>query len=92
MADLTAKKSNFISSSVNAVVTVLANLETLRTLRREATVLDYASTLTNEDFVGANQHLSKADLVAAFGSIDAIIALLEASNNTHYKNLYQLKG
>ena len=92
MADLTAKKSNFISSSVNAVVTVLANLETLRTLRHEAAVLNYATTLTDGDFVGANQHLSKADLVAAFGSIDAIVALLEANSNTHYKNLYQLKG
>jgi len=92
MSDSTAKKSNFISNSVNAVVTVLANLETLRTLRREATVLNYATTLTEEDFIGANQHLTKANLVAAFGSIDAIIALLEANSNAHYKNLYQLKG
>lgn len=90
MPDLSAKKTNFISRSAEAGVAILANVEELRELRREATVLDYGASLTDADFVGANKHLSKADLVALFGTIDAIVALLEANNATHYRNLMRL--
>lgn len=91
MADLTAKKSNFISRSRQAIVTALEQIEELREMRREATVLDYGTALVDGDFVGDNDHMDKADLVAAFQSIDAIVDLLEANSNTHYANLYKTK-
>lgn len=90
MADLTAKKSNFISRSTQAAVTALANIEELREMRREASVLSYGAVLTDEDFVGENDHLTKSDLVAAFQTIDAIVNLLEANDNAHYESLYKL--
>ena len=90
MADLTAKKSNFISRSRQAVVTTLANIEELREMRREATVLNYGQDLADEDFIGDNDHMTKADLIAAFMAIDAIVQLLEANGNEHYASLYKL--
>jgi len=91
MVDLTAKKSNFISRSVQHAVTTLSNIEELRKMRREATVLGYGTILMDADFAGDNDHLTKANLVDAFRTIDAIIALLEAHSNAHYGNLYKLK-
>jgi hypothetical protein len=91
MANLTAKRSNFITRSVQNVVAALAVIEELRALRREADVLGYATVLGDADFVGSNDHLAMADLVAAFVTIDAIIALLEANGDAHYANLYRLK-
>lgn len=90
MADLTAKKSNFISRATQACVTTLANIEELREMRREATVLGYGQSLTDADFIGENDHLTKADVVAAFQTIDAVVALLEANGSVHYANLYRL--
>ena len=90
MADLTAKKSNFISRSRQAVVTALANIEELREMRREAEVLGYAQSLTDEDFVGENDHLTKADLIDAFQAIDALVATLEANGNEHYASAYRM--
>jgi hypothetical protein len=90
MADLSTKKTNFISRASAAGVIALANIEELREMLREATVLDYATALTDADFVGENDHLTKADLVAEFATINAIVALLEANANAHYANLYRL--
>jgi hypothetical protein len=91
VADTTNKKSNFISSSVGAGVAILDNIDELRALLREATVLNYATVLTDEDFTGANEHLTKQDLVDLFTTINAVVALLEANSNAHYQNLYALK-
>ena len=91
MADLTNKKANFISSSIAAGVAILENVDELRALLREATVLNYGVVLTDEDFTGANAHVTKAQLVELFGTINAIVALLEANGNAHYANLYDLK-
>jgi hypothetical protein len=91
MADTTDKKANFISSSVQAGVAILNNVDELRALLREATVLNYAVVLTDADFTGANEHLTKQDLVDLFTTINAVVALLEANSNAHYQNLYALK-
>jgi hypothetical protein len=98
VADTTNKKSNFISSSVQAGVAILDNIDELRALLREAQVLDYATILTDADFIGpdpenpgGNAHLTKAQLVALFATIGAVVTLLEANSNAHYKNLYALK-
>jgi hypothetical protein len=91
MADTTDKKANFISSSVQAGVAILNNVDELRALLREATVLNYATVLTDADFTGANEHLTKQDLVDLFTTINAVVALLEANSNAHYQNLYALK-
>jgi hypothetical protein len=97
MADLTLKVSNFISRSVQQGVSVLEGIEELRTLRNEANVLEYTTSIVDEDFLGdngqpsGNDHLTRQDLVNAFVAIDAIVALLQATTNTHYKSLYKLK-
>lgn len=91
MADTTQKKSNFISNSVQAGVAILDNIDELRALLREAQVLNYAAVLTDADFTGDNQHLTKQDLVDLFTTIGAIVTLLEATSNAHYQNLYALK-
>ena len=91
MADQTNKKSNFISASVQSGIAILENIDELRALLREGTVLDYANVLTDEDFTGANEHLTKAQFIAMFGVITAITNLLEANSNAHYRTLYALK-
>ena len=91
MADTTRKKSNFISDSIAAGVAILENVDELRALLREATVLNYGVVLTDEDFTGANAHVTKAQLVDLFTTINALTALLDANNNAHYANLYDLK-
>lgn len=88
---MSAKESNFISRYRASVETILANIEELNQLTKEATILNYGSTITDEDFTGDNDHMTRAKLLAAVGSMTAIEALLVANNNAHYKALYELK-
>lgn len=92
MADLTVKKSNYISRSVAAGATMLEQIDELRALKREGLILDYGNpgVLGDDDFTGANDHLNRADLIDFFGAIDAIVATLEANGNAHYEALYNL--
>ena len=58
----------------------------------EFVVLDYATTLTDEDFIGENVGLVKADLVAVKAFIDAYNALLAANSKAHLRALYVVKA
>lgn len=88
---MSAKESNFISRYRQSVETILANVEELNQLTKEATILDYATTITAEDFEGENDHIDRAKLIAAVQSMTALEAFLGANGNAHYKRLYELK-
>ena len=88
---MSAKESNFISRYRQGVETILANMEELNQLTKEALILNYGATITDEDFEGDNDHMDRAKLIAAVGSMTAVEAFLAANQNAHYKALYELK-
>lgn len=80
--------SDWITRYRIQVTTWLNALEDLLALRTQYDSLDYGSTLTEEDFAGANQDIDLAQLTAAVGSIEAIDGFTQSG---HYTNLYHLK-
>jgi hypothetical protein len=90
-AGTSAKISNFITRAVNKSNALLDAQKELNDMYKEAVILGYASSVTDADFVGDNNHIDKAALVALFGSIAAVEALMVANSNTHYKNFYAMK-
>lgn len=88
---MSAKESNFISRYRNAVETILSNVEELNQLTKEATILEYGQTITDEDFEGDNDHMTRNKLIAAVQTMTALEAWLAANGNAHYKALYELK-
>lgn len=85
------KISNFISRYRQSVETILANIEELNQLTKEATILNFAAIVQPEDFEGENDHITLQELVAAVQTMTALEAFLVANNNAHYKALYELK-
>jgi hypothetical protein len=56
----------------------------------EYVALDYGNTLDQEDdFIGENAEIQKADLVAAVTSVNAIRAFV--TSNFHHTNLYKVR-
>ena len=83
-----ANPSDFVSRYRGAVTAWLVAMEDLAGLRAQYDALDYGSTLPPEAFEGANSDITKENLVAAVGSIEAIDGFTNAG---HYTNLYALK-
>lgn len=94
MADLTVKKSNFISRTVAAVTALLTDVEGIQALRQEWDALGYSpgsgpeSELSPGDCNGANAHVSPAILADAFNSLEALKTLLL---DGHLTNLSKLR-
>lgn len=88
---MSAKESNFISRYRQSVETILANVEELNQLTKEALILNYGATITDEDFEGENDHITLQELIAAVQTMTALEAWLAANSNAHYKALYELK-
>lgn len=80
--------ADFISRYRTSTTLFLTALNELLAARQQYDALDYGNTLTDEDFTGANADLTKADLVAAVGSVEAIAGFVDAGHDT---NLYKLK-
>lgn len=85
------KKSNFITRSVAQANELLSTITTLEQMIEEANIQAFATSIVDADFVGSNNHIDKATLVAFYTSLQAILILLQATSNTHFKNLYNMK-
>jgi hypothetical protein len=83
-----ASGSDFVTTYRQATTRWLTALEDLLALKSQYTALDLGSTLTEEDFAGANSDLDAADIAAGVTSVDAINALFITGHNTV---LYTLK-
>jgi hypothetical protein len=83
-----ASGSDFITRYRQTTTSWLTALEDLLALKSQYDALDLGNSLTEEDFAGANSDISKDDLVAAVGSVDAMNALFQQGHDT---NLYRLK-
>ena len=90
MADLAAKKANFISRYKTNVTELLNIVTELKELRTEWDSQGYSSAIVDGDFTGDNNHLTAANLASAITSIQAITDLLAANGNAHYTNLYRV--
>lgn len=88
---ISAKKSNFITRSIQKANALLETITDLQQMTEEATIEGYATSIVDADFVGDNNHIDKATLVAFFGASQAIVALLEANSNANFKKLYDMK-
>lgn len=82
-----AVDADWISKYRSQVTAWLTALNALNALGQQYVSLDYGNTLTDEDFVGANADIVKADLVAAVASVQAIG---EVTSQGHSTNLYKL--
>ena len=90
-AGTSAKKSGFITRASQNANAMTQAMKELNEMYKEALISGYATSITDADFVGDNNHIDKAALVALFTTVQAIEALLVATSNTHYKNLYAFK-
>ena len=90
MADLSAKKSNFIARYRKSVVEVLDQVSELKDMRVEWDSQGYSSAIVDVDFVGDNRHMTAAQLASAITSIQAVIDLLAANGNAHNTNLFRM--
>ena len=90
-AGTSAKKSNFITRSIQQANSLLTTITTLEQMIEEANIQAFASVIVDADFVGDNNHIDKATLVAFYTTLQAILTLLQANTNTHFKNLYNMK-
>jgi hypothetical protein len=82
-----ASNPDFISRYRADVTTFLHALDALMAARRQWDALDLGTTLTEEDFAGANADLTVAELTAAVASIEAINGFIAAG---HATNLFEL--
>ena len=92
MADLSSKKSNFISRYIQNTTQILDLLTELKEQRVEWDSQGYSSAIVDGDFVGANAHLTASNLASTVTSVQAVIDLLAANGNAHYGNLYKMVG
>jgi len=83
MAELTAKQTNFVSRTISTVDNFMQAYEELVELRSEYDALNYGNTLQAGAFVGDNEHLEVADIVAVINSQAAIETVLAAGHRTN---------
>lgn len=84
------RKSDFISLYRMHISKFLEAWNELESLKKEYDALDYSTTLDQEtDFVGENAEITKADFVAAVGSIATIGATI--TGDFHHTNLYKVR-
>ena len=83
-----ASGADFITTYRQATTRWLTALEDLLALKSQYVALDLGTTLTEEDFAGANSDIDAADLAAGVSSIDALNTVFLTGHNTV---LYRLK-
>lgn len=93
MANLTSKKSNLISRSVQANKQLLDSVKAFVAVRQEFLDLGFGEAgkgLEDKDFVGENDHITVVDFGAGLTIIAAIETLLADNGREGYKNLATL--
>lgn len=96
MIDLSAKKSNFISTSIQAAQTILSAYEILVKINKSNQDQGFLTAgselnLTDADFVGENNHLDRASFqTGLINGLAPIIAQIEANTNVVRKALQRL--
>jgi hypothetical protein len=84
------RKSDFISLYRMNISKFLDAWAELETLKKEYDALDYGTALDQEDdFVGANADITKADLVDAVGSMTTVGAAI--TGGFHHTNFYKVR-
>lgn len=78
--NLLAKKSNFVSREVQAAQDFISALNRWRALEREWVNQDYTNSITQEDLIGDNAHLTPEILEAAFTTMNDIATRLDQNN------------
>lgn len=95
---LVAKKSNFISACVQETTRLLEAYNALRQLRAEWDSEGYSSTITQDDIVGSNVHLTPTILANLMNTYDVINSLIATNtqdidgNVGYLTNLYNVEG
>jgi hypothetical protein len=83
-----ASKSDHITKVRQASKKLIDAMDELRALKRESDALDLGKNLADGDFVGENQAIVKADVVAAYA---ALAAIEQALASVHAASLYKIK-
>jgi len=91
MADLAAKKSNFISRSRQAFDAFIQAYAAIRAVGVENVTTGLNAALVDGDFVGDNDHLTAADLQAAFTSFSTLQASVNEGGAGALANFLKLK-
>lgn len=81
---------NYVDRMRLAVYKLINALDDLAALKREYTARDLGTNLNQaNDFKGPNLDVTKEEMVAAVGSVDALENFL--TSNFHYGNLLKIK-
>lgn len=94
--DLLAKKSNFISMSVQAAAAILSAYEILVKINKSNSDQGFLTAnaelnLVDADFVGENNHLDRASFQAGLvNGLAPVITQIEANSNAIRKALQRL--
>jgi hypothetical protein len=81
---MAARQSDWISLVRQQSTTLIETVDALNALRSEYDALDYGNTLTDDDFAGANEDVTIAEIQAVIGTtLDALNALLQAGHGTN---------
>ena len=83
-----ADSKAFVTRYRQVTTNWLTALEDLNAMREQYDALDYGNTLPPEAFEGANADITKEQLVAAVGSVEALNSTFESGHNS---NMYLLK-
>jgi hypothetical protein len=82
------RKSDFISEFRGGVDRFLKAMDELRALRHEYDALDYGNSITDPDFAGSNEGVTRQGLLDAVSSVAAVDTLL---GQGHATNLYRVR-
>jgi hypothetical protein len=81
---MAARQSDWISLVRQQSTTLIETVDALNALRSEYDALDYGNTMTDDDFAGANEDVTIAEIQAVIGTtLDALNALLQAGHGTN---------
>lgn len=83
MPVLDSKQANYVSRLIEATDIFMNAYERLQDLRAEYDALDYGNRLATAGFVGENEHVELADVVALINSQTAIETTLAAGHRTN---------
>ena len=93
-AGVLAKKSGFITRVIQNANAVANAMDELDRLYKEGVLLGFGTSIQDADFVGDNDHVDRAWLLALLaptGTAAAINTLLDANNGAHKKVLFAAK-
>lgn len=89
MARTLAQKEDFIARQRAVIKSITDSFQGAIALGREYAALDLGSELTDDDFVGVNAGITKADFLAAIASLQAID---QFAAQGHATNLYKVRA